>query len=133
MVEKYESRRIRIAIRHVLMDVWDPIGVKDEPNAQDEYDGYLGGVYELLVTGASDESIEDHLWRIVTERMELSAKKSDMANTVISSADSPTSEFKLAHCHYAHFIACSYACATRSNVTSSKCRANNCNPIGSFS
>jgi hypothetical protein len=82
MIEKYESRRIRVAIRHVLMDVWDPIGVKDEPNAQDEYDGYLGGVYELLVTGASDESIEDHLWRIVTERMELSAKKSDMADTV---------------------------------------------------
>jgi hypothetical protein len=82
MIEKYESRRIRVAIRHVLMDVWDPIGVKGEPNAQDEYDGYLGGVYELLVTGASDERIEDHLWRIVTERMGLSAKKSDMANTV---------------------------------------------------
>ena len=81
MIEKYESRRIRVAIRHVLMDVWDPIGVKNEPNAQDEYDGYLGGVYELLVSGASDEYIEDHLWRIVTERMELPAKKSDMTNT----------------------------------------------------
>ena len=64
------------------MDVWDPIGIKNEANAQDEYDGYLGGVYELLVSGASDESIEDHLWRIVTERMGLTAKKSDMANTV---------------------------------------------------
>jgi len=82
MIEKYESRRIRVAIRHVLMDVRDPIGVKDESNAQDEYDGYLGGVYELLVGGASDECIGDHLWRIVTERMELRAKKSDMTNTV---------------------------------------------------
>jgi hypothetical protein len=82
MIEKYESRRIRVAMRHVLMEVWDPIGVKDEPNAQDEYDGYLGGVYELLVSGASDEDIENHLWRIVTERMELNAKKSDMASTV---------------------------------------------------
>jgi len=78
MIEKYESRRIRVAIRHVLKDVWDPI----EPNAQDEYDGYLGGVYELLVNGASDEDIENYLWRIVTERMELNAKKSDMASTV---------------------------------------------------
>jgi hypothetical protein len=52
MIEKYESRRIRVAIRHVLMDVWDPIGGKGEPNAQDEYDDYLGGVYELLVSGA---------------------------------------------------------------------------------
>jgi hypothetical protein len=82
MIEKYESRRIRVAIRHILMNVWDPIGVKDEPNAQHEYDGYLGGVYELLVSGASDESIADHLWRIATERMGLSPKKSDMANTV---------------------------------------------------
>jgi hypothetical protein len=82
MIEKYESRRIRGAIRHVLMDVWDPIGVKGEPNAQDEYDGYLGGVYELLVSGVSDKCIEDHLWRIVTERMELPAEKSAMTKTV---------------------------------------------------
>ena len=75
MIDKCESRRIRVAIRHVLMDVWDPIGIKDEPNAQDEYDGYLGGVYELLVSGASDECIEDHLRRIVTERMELSCEE----------------------------------------------------------
>ena len=31
------------------------------------------------------------------------------------------------------FLSCSYACATRSSVASSKCRANNCSPIGSFS
>jgi len=82
MIEKHESRRIGAAIRYVLMDVWDPIGVKNEPNAQDEYDGYLGGVYKLLVSGVSDEQIQDHLWRIVTERMGLRAKKSDMAKTV---------------------------------------------------
>jgi hypothetical protein len=82
VIDKYESRRIRVEIRHVLMDVWDPIGIKYEPNAQDEYDGYLGGVYELLVGKASDEQIQDHLWRIVTERMALSAKKDDMADTV---------------------------------------------------
>ena len=37
MIDKYESRRIRAEVRRVLSDVWDPIGVKDEPNAQDEY------------------------------------------------------------------------------------------------
>jgi hypothetical protein len=82
-IDKAESRSIRVQIRHVLLEVWDPIGVKDEPNAQDEYDGYLGGVYQLLVEGASDDSIADHLWRIVTENMGLeAAKKSDMAETV---------------------------------------------------
>ena len=82
-IDKAESRSIRVQIRHVLLEIWDPIGVKDEPNAQDEYDGYLGGVYQLLVEGASDDSIADHLCRIVTENMGLeAAKKSDMAETV---------------------------------------------------
>jgi hypothetical protein len=46
VIDKYESRRITVDIRHVLMSVWDPIGIKDRPNAQDEYDSYLGGVYQ---------------------------------------------------------------------------------------
>lgn len=82
MIEKCESRRIRVEILRVLMQAWDPIGIKDESNARDEYDGYIGGVFELLVTGASDESISEYLWRIVTERMGLPAKKSDMRETV---------------------------------------------------
>jgi hypothetical protein len=82
-IGKTESRRIRVQIRRVLLEVWDPIGVKNAPNAQDEYDGYLGGIYELLVRGAPDETIEDHLWRIVAGNMGLdAARKSDMADTV---------------------------------------------------
>jgi hypothetical protein len=64
------------------MTVWDPIGVRNEPNAQDEYDSYLGGVFGLLTNGASDDRIREHLWRIVTERMELPAKEEDMQSTV---------------------------------------------------
>ena len=82
MIDKYESRRIRADIRYVLMQVWDPIGVKDEPNAQDEYDSYLGSVYELLVGGASDDRIAEYLLSIVTDRMELPAKIGDMTETV---------------------------------------------------
>jgi hypothetical protein len=37
------------------MTVWDPIGVGDEINAQDEYEGYLGGVLDLLTSGASND------------------------------------------------------------------------------
>jgi hypothetical protein len=82
-IDKADSRRIRVQIRHVLLEIWDPIGVKDEPSAQNEYDGYLGEVYELLTRQASDEAIQDHLWRIVTEGMGLdAAKRSDMLDTV---------------------------------------------------
>jgi hypothetical protein len=82
MVEKIESRRIKSEIREVLLKVWDPIGIKDEPKAQDEYDGYLGHVFQLLAEHKSDEVIARYLLQVVTERMGLNAKKSDMAATV---------------------------------------------------
>jgi len=84
MMEKHESRRIRAEIRRVLITTWDPIGIKDEPNAQNEYDSYLGSVFELLTNGASDDRMCEHLLQIVTDRMELPAKKEDMQNTVVA-------------------------------------------------
>ena len=65
LMPKDESRKVRVAIRHVFLEVWDPIGVKDAPNAQDEYDGYIGRVFELLVTGGSDRQIIDYLDQVV--------------------------------------------------------------------
>jgi len=82
MIDKYESRRIRHEIREVLLRVWDPIGIKDEPNAQTEYDGYLGGVYELLVGGATDSEITERLLYIIRERMALKATAAAMVETV---------------------------------------------------
>ena len=61
MIDKITSRLIRSQIRRVLLTVWDPIGVKDEPNAQDEYDGYLGEIYGLLVRKATDQEMTDRL------------------------------------------------------------------------
>jgi len=64
------------------MTVWDPIGVRAEPNAQDQYDSYLGGVFALLTGGASDDQISEYLLGTVRKRMELPAKKEDMQGTV---------------------------------------------------
>ena len=61
LMPKEESQKAHVAIRHVLLDVWDPVRVNDEPNAQDEYDLYIGAVFELLVTGGSDQAITDYL------------------------------------------------------------------------
>lgn len=64
------------------MTVWDPLGIRDEPHAQDEYDSYLGDVFALLASGAFDDQLNEHLLRIDTERMEVPAKKEDMRSTV---------------------------------------------------
>lgn len=28
-------------VREILLHEWDPVGIKNEPNAQDEYDSYI--------------------------------------------------------------------------------------------
>jgi len=83
LIDKPESRRIRVEIRRVLMDVWDPIGVKDVPNAQDEYDGYIGKLFELLTTGGSDADLVEQLYWAAHDQMGLdAAHRSDMLSTV---------------------------------------------------
>ena len=82
-IDKVESRSIRIQIRHVLLDIWDPIGVKNEPNAQDEYDGYIGRLYELLVGKAPDSELIEHLYWAAHDHMGFdAAHRSDMEPTV---------------------------------------------------
>lgn len=55
------ARQIQEAIGEILLREWDPIGVRDEPQAQDEYDSYVGGVYRLLASGASPQAVAEHL------------------------------------------------------------------------
>ena len=92
MIDKHESRRIRVEIRHVLMNVWDPIGVRDEPNAQDEYDCCLGSLFTLLTTNATDDQIAEYLWRQATEHMGLSLQKEAMYPTVAALRQVPLPE-----------------------------------------
>jgi hypothetical protein len=68
------ARDLREAIRQVLLHDWDPIAIADEAAAQDEYDSYVGGVYRLLASGASEGELERHLRRILDEQMGLSGE-----------------------------------------------------------
>lgn len=63
------------AIHAVLVKEWDPIGVSDEPMAQDEYDFYIPGIYRLLVEGANDATIAEHLAQIETQQIGLSSRE----------------------------------------------------------
>jgi hypothetical protein len=74
ITSKENSRRIRTEIRHVLLKVWDPIGIKDQPAAQDEYDSYIGRAFELLTTNASDAELNEYLVWIV-DRMGMDASR----------------------------------------------------------
>ena len=65
-----ESDR-RIAIRDVLVHVWDPIGTADAIRILDKYDAYLADIEALLDSAATDRSIASYLLWIETERMGL--------------------------------------------------------------
>jgi hypothetical protein len=55
----------------------DPIGVDGIPEAADEYDGYIGGVYELLVVGAPLSAFSDYVRNIEVDQMGLTDLKGE--------------------------------------------------------
>src|SRR5260370_9012869 len=67
--DKYRSRENRRLVRELFMRVWDPIGVRDVTQAQDEYDAYVAKAYVMLVdeTATVDDlarylaSVEDYM------------------------------------------------------------------------
>ena len=55
------AREITAAIAAVLLKEWDPIGVRSNPEARDEYDHLVAGVYRLLVSGSTEHELAEHL------------------------------------------------------------------------
>jgi len=84
-VEKYAARKVKQEIDRILWDVWDPIGVNTISPARDEYSSYVNGVFELLISGASDDAIAEHLLKIAKDRMQLNGSTlADMRLTVVA-------------------------------------------------
>ena len=69
MHDKARIRAAKLQMRQILLEEWDSIGVRDEPMAQDEYDSYLGGLYDLLSRDAPDLQIAEHLNQLETVGM----------------------------------------------------------------
>jgi len=63
--------KLQRSIREALLKEWDPIGVNDIPGASDEYSGYVGALYELLISGAAEKDVFDYLWWTETDQMGL--------------------------------------------------------------
>jgi len=67
--DRFRILEIQTKIRRVLMDEWDPIGVNDLPEAADEYDRYIGGIYGLIQRNASERDISAHLRSLEIDEM----------------------------------------------------------------
>ena len=65
MNRKERAREIQDQIRSILLTDWVPIGVAEIPEAVDEYDAYIGGIYRLLYSHASVDEVARHLHEIM--------------------------------------------------------------------
>jgi hypothetical protein len=58
-----------LAIRKILLESWDPIGVNADDWPADEYDSYIPKAKALIRSGASEQIMMEYLDWIATERM----------------------------------------------------------------
>ncbi len=58
-------------IRDAILNEWDPIGVRDIPGAENEYDGYASIITEMIRQKKSRTDIFNYLWWAETENMGL--------------------------------------------------------------
>jgi hypothetical protein len=65
------ANRYHEAIKMALLKEWDPIGVSEFPEAQNEYESYVLDIYNLIITQRSKHDIFDYLWELETEHMGL--------------------------------------------------------------
>jgi len=66
-----QAKSYQEAIRLVLLREWDPIGVANVPQAQDEYDSYVSQIHGFLIRHEPRHKLVDFLWWAETEHMGL--------------------------------------------------------------
>ena len=71
------------AIRQVLFDDWDPIGVNDIA-PDDEYDRYIGPDWRILATTRSEQDLIQFLNRVAQHDMCLSATPPEELQAVVN-------------------------------------------------
>jgi hypothetical protein len=74
--QKQRGIEIMEAIRTVLFEDWDPIGVNDVA-PRDEYDAYIAGVYRMLCEGVTEDKIVAHLRNLAVTTMGLEETPTD--------------------------------------------------------
>ncbi len=73
---------MRDEIRQVLLRVWDPVGIADQDEAHDEYDGYIGQIREKMARDESEKALFEYLWWLETEWMGSIGDPARTASTV---------------------------------------------------
>jgi len=71
-----EKKDLISNVRSVLLNDWDPVGIGDNLNLSDEYDGYIGSIINILKQSLSIEEIVSLLEKI--EKIEMGIDSVDV-------------------------------------------------------
>jgi hypothetical protein len=74
--------RYQGAVKQILLKEWDPIGVVDQLDAQDEYDSYVLQICGMLLRNESKEKLVERLWEIETVHMGLAGTATARERTI---------------------------------------------------
>ena len=65
------ANTLEAAVQRILLQEWDPIGIRDVREARDEYDSYVLGICTMLREGQTAEKLSQHLRWIESEHIGL--------------------------------------------------------------
>ena len=71
MTRKERALAVQDAIRRILVFDWDPIGISEPGELNDEYDAYIARVYRILVGSPSEDAIVKRLHQFERDAMGL--------------------------------------------------------------
>ncbi|MDV3253358.1 hypothetical protein DevBK_18635 [Devosia sp. BK] len=71
------------AIKKILWEDWDPIGVREMGGPPDEYDAYAPVVLEMLEAGATETEIAQYLFWLTVEQIGLETRETSIARALI--------------------------------------------------
>jgi hypothetical protein len=63
------------AISELLLEEWDPIGIRGTCGAEDEYSQYASPAYKIILRSSSYRELFDFLWEIETQYMGLKGNR----------------------------------------------------------
>jgi hypothetical protein len=73
------AKRMLRAVRRVLWETWDPIGVNDHADASTEYDSYASTIVGMLLHGSTAHDLERYLSTLETDSMGLASRSTSAA------------------------------------------------------
>jgi hypothetical protein len=62
-------------IKYLLLNEWDPIGVKEFPEGDDEYDMYIPNLYRMVISGKHASEIYKYLIWVESDHIGLPADR----------------------------------------------------------